>query len=166
VINMAQLWSLPIIYVCEDNQFNEYTHNSEAAAGELSGRPKAFGVHCVEVDGQDVRAVHKAAKRLVQRARKGEGPSFLLCHTYRFRGHHVGDIDRAYYRPKEEEILWETERDPLKLLADWMVAEEMTEEGALEGLREEVLAEMEAAVAFAIDAPYPDESEVDDHVYA
>jgi acetoin:2,6-dichlorophenolindophenol oxidoreductase subunit alpha len=166
VINMAQLWSLPIIYVCEDNQFNEYTHNSEAAAGELSGRPKAFGVHCVEVDGQDVRAVHKAAKRLVQRARKGEGPSFLLCHTYRFRGHHVGDIDRAYYRPKEEEIRWMTERDPLQLLADWMIAEEMTEEGALEQLKEEIQAEVDAAVAFAIDAPYPDESEVDDHVYA
>ena len=166
VANMAQLWSLPIIYVCEDNQFNEYTHNSEAAAGALSGRPKAFGMHCVEVDGQDVRAVHKAAKRLVQRARKGEGPSFLLCRTYRFRGHHVGDIDRAYYRPKEEEIRWQTERDPLQLLADWMIAEEMTEEGALEQLREEVQAEMEAAVAFAIDAPYPDESEVDDHVYA
>ena len=166
VANMAQLWSLPIIYVCEDNQFNQYTHKSEALAGDLSGRPKAFGVHCVEVDGQDVRAVYRATQRLVKRARKGDGPAFLLCQTYRFRGHHVGDIDRTYYRPKEEEEQWRTERDPLQLLADWMIGEKVTEQKDLEQFGEEVRGKVEAAVAFAIDAPYPDESEVDDHVYA
>ena len=95
VMNMAQLWKLPVIYVCENNLYNEYTHYRETTAGELMGRAQAFGIDAEEVDGQDVRAVYAAATRLVARARGGEGPAFLLCNTYRYRGHHVGDIDRA-----------------------------------------------------------------------
>ena len=100
VMNMAQLWSLPVIYVCENNLYNEYTHFTEATAGEILDRPRAFGIYAEEIDGQDVRVVHESVQRLVERARQGEGPAFLLCHTYRYHGHHVGDIDRAYYRSK------------------------------------------------------------------
>src|SRR5579871_2172737 len=78
VMNMASLWKLPVIYICEDNHYNEYTHNSETTAGEIGARGKAFGILTEEVDGQDVRAVHAAASRMVERARRGEGPSFLL----------------------------------------------------------------------------------------
>ncbi|MCS6781415.1 MAG: thiamine pyrophosphate-dependent dehydrogenase E1 component subunit alpha, partial [Geminicoccaceae bacterium] len=95
-MNMAQLWTLPVIYVCENNLYNEYTHYRETTAGSMRARAEAFGLLTVEVDGQDVRAVHAAAKNLVERARRGEGPAFLLCHTYRFHGHHVGDINRTY----------------------------------------------------------------------
>ena len=165
-MNMAQLWRYPVIYVCENNLFNEYTHNTETTAGHLLARPQAFDIHSEEIDGQDVRLVHHTAQRLVDRARKGEGPAFLLCHTYRFHGHHVGDINRAYYRPKEEEEEWQTNKDPLQLLADWLIAEKMAEKELFEQIESEVRAAIEAAVSFAIDAPYPDPTEVNAHVYA
>lgn len=165
-MNMAQLWKLPVIYVCENNQYNEYTHNSETAAGTLLGRALAFGLHSVEVDGQDVGAVYAATAELVARARRGDGPSFLLCHTYRFHGHHVGDIDRAYYRSKEEEAYWRTERDPIRLLADRLTEGQITTPDVLEQIETAVRTAVESAVDYAIDTPYPDVSEVDIHVYA
>jgi acetoin:2,6-dichlorophenolindophenol oxidoreductase subunit alpha len=166
VMNMAQLWSLPVIYVCEDNLYNEYTHFSETTAGTLLGRPQAFGIHAVEVDGQDVRAVYSATVGLVQRARTGKGPGFLLCHTYRYRGHHVGDIDRAYYRSKDEENCWMTERDPLKNLAQWMIENKLADAPIFEQIEKEIEKEVAEAVEFSLNAPYPDASEVDQHVYA
>lgn len=165
-MNMAQLWKLPVIYVCENNQYNEYTHNSETAAGTLAGRGRAFGLHTVEVDGQDVRAVYTAVIELVARARRGEGPAFLLCHTYRFKGHHVGDIERSYYRSKDEESWWTSEHDPLKVLGDWLIAEAGIKQEVLAGIDESVRAEVEAAVEFALAAPFPSASEVDTNVYA
>src|SRR5438034_4745645 len=117
VMNMAALWKLPVIFVCENNLYNEYTHNSETIAGDMPARAEAFGIPTEEVDGQDVLAVRAAAERAVERARSGGGPSFLLAATYRYHGHHVGDIDRAYYRKKDEEEHWVTERDPIDLLA-------------------------------------------------
>src|SRR5690242_4367640 len=80
-MNMAQLWKLPVIYVCENNLYNEYTHNRETAAGALKARGEAFGILAEEVDGQDVRAVYTTMLHLVSRARRGEGPAFLLCNT-------------------------------------------------------------------------------------
>ena len=166
VMNMASLWKLPVIYVCENNLYSEYTPYSETTAGDLRARPEAFGIPVEEVDGQDVRVVHATAQRLVERARRGEGPGFLLCYTYRFYGHHVGDIDRAYYRSKEEEQRWRADRDPIKLLSGWLVEQEMAEPGAFERIEKEVHAEIEAGVQFALDSPYPAASEVDEHVYA
>ena len=166
VMNMAQLWSLPVIYVCENNLYNQYTHFSETTAGTLLGRPQAFGMLAIEVDGQDVRAVHSAAAGLVQRARSGDGPAFLLCHTYRYGGHHVGDIDRTYYRSKEEEKFWITERDPLKILAQSMIGNKLADPALFEKIEQDIQREVDEAVQFAIDAPYPDVSEVDQHVYA
>src|SRR5258707_7109010 len=94
LMNMAALWKYPVIYVCENNHYNEYTHNSETTAGSMITRAEAFGVYTEAVDGQDVRAVATATQRLVERARKGEGPAFLLCDTYRYHGHHVGTVSR------------------------------------------------------------------------
>lgn len=166
VMNIAQLWQLPVIYVCENNLYNEYTHYSETTAGELTARPKAFGIHTEEVDGQDVRAVYEIMKRLVERARQGDGPAFLVCNTYRYYGHHVGDIDRSYYRSKEEEHDWQTNRDPLQLLADWLLDSGLTDQPMLDQISAEAKAEIEAGVDFALLAPYPQASEVDQHVYA
>jgi acetoin:2,6-dichlorophenolindophenol oxidoreductase subunit alpha len=165
-MNMAQLWKLPVIYVCENNQYNEYTHNRETAAGSLQARAAAFGLLSVEVDGQDVRAVYSAMIELVSRARRGEGPAFLLCQTYRFHGHHVGDVNRESYRSKEEENYWRSERDPLQLLSEWMVAEGLAEKAIFERIDQTVGGEVEAAVEFAINAPFPQPDEVDRHVYA
>jgi pyruvate dehydrogenase E1 component alpha subunit len=165
-MNMAQLWKLPVIYVCEDNLYNEYTHRRETAAGELMGRATAFGIHAEEVDGQDVRAVYAAAGRLVERARRGEGPAFLLCHTYRYHGHHVGDINRAYYRSKAEETEWKTERDPLQGLAQWLTGRGLTDQAVLDRIHADAKAEIEAGAQFALNAPFPDAREVTQDVYA
>jgi acetoin:2,6-dichlorophenolindophenol oxidoreductase subunit alpha len=166
VMNMAQLWKLPVIYVCENNMYNEYTHFSETTAGEILARPAAFGVLADNVDGQDVRAVYATAKRLIDHARSGQGPAFLLCNTYRYRGHHVGDISREYYRSKQEEQRWLAERDPIKILGRWMVEQKLTDTSRLETIESEVKAQMKAAVEFAIAAPYPAVEQVSEDVYA
>ena len=165
-MNMASLWKLPIIYVCENNMYNEYTHFSETTAGEMSARPRAFGIFTEEVDGQNIQEVYYTAQRLVERARHGEGPAFLLCHTYRYHGHHVGDIQRSYYRSKEEEQLWMTQRDPLQLLTTWLLEQHLADNETLEQIDHRVQAEVEAGVEFALHASFPDLSEVDQDVYA
>ena len=165
-MNLAQLWKLPVIYVCENNLYNEYTHCSETTAGDMLARPVAFGVKAEAVDGQNVRAVYAAASAAVERARSGEGPAFLLLNTYRFRGHHVGDIAREYYRSKQEEQRWMSERDPIALHGEWLVAEGLADETALERMRNDLSAEIDAAVEYATNAPYPDPAKVDEDVYA
>ncbi|HWO93761.1 MAG TPA: thiamine pyrophosphate-dependent dehydrogenase E1 component subunit alpha [Dehalococcoidia bacterium] len=166
VMNMASLWTLPVVYVCENNLYNEYTPVRESTAGDFRARVEAFGIVVDEVDGQDVRAVHAAAARLVERARSGSGPGFLLCHTYRFRGHHVGDVNRTFYRSKDEERAWATRRDPLSILADWLVSQGIAGRDDLQQDEREVRAEVTAGVEFALAAPYPSLDEVDSHVYA
>jgi acetoin:2,6-dichlorophenolindophenol oxidoreductase subunit alpha len=165
-MNMAQLWKLPVVYACENNMYNEYTHYSETTSGEILARPAAFGIPAETVDGQDVRAVHATASRLVDRARSGAGPSFLLCNTYRYRGHHVGDINREYYRAKQEEQKWSSERDPINILGDWLIQQKLADLAQLEKIQTEVKTEMNAAVEFAIAAAYPTVDEAKQDVYA
>ena len=165
-MNMASLWKLPVIYLCENNLYNEYTHYSETTAGEIEARAKAFGIPAESIDGQDVELVHRTTQRLVERARKGGGPSFLLCNTYRFHGHHVGDIDRAYYRAKKEEEEWKNRRDPVKLLTDKLLRLKIAEQKFLQKIENETRREIEDGVQFALNAPYPDPDEVNQHVYA
>jgi pyruvate dehydrogenase E1 component alpha subunit len=158
VMNMASLWKLPVIYVCENNFYNEYTHNRETTAGDICARARALDIPTEEVDGQDVRAVHAAALRAVEYAHRGEGPTFLLCNTYRYHGHHVGDISRAYYRSKEEEEQWKTERDPLLILSQWLTEQHMADVGIFEQIEQRVRAEVQAGVEFGLNAPFPDVS--------
>ena len=166
VMNLAQLFKLPVIYVCENNLYTEYTHFSETTAGNILSRAGAFGLEAVEVDGQDVRGVHAAAQRLVDRGRRGGGPSFLLCNTYRYHGHHVGDIAREYYRPKQEEQLWKTERDPIQKHRAWLLEQNIADAATIAQWDAEIEQEMKKAVEFAIAAPYPNTSEVNQDVYA
>jgi acetoin:2,6-dichlorophenolindophenol oxidoreductase subunit alpha len=166
-MNLAQLWRLPVMYVCENNLYNEYTHYSETTAGDIQARATAFGIfHAATVDGQDVRAVHAAAASLVDAMRQGEGPAFLLCNTYRYHGHHVGDINREYYRSKQEELEWKTSRDPIQKLTGWLLEENIADAGSLESIQAEVRSEMQKAVEFAIACPYPGIDEVSQDVYA
>src|SRR6266536_3158623 len=132
VMNMAALWRLPVIYVCENNLYTEYTTTC----------------------------------RLVERARRGDGPAFVVCNTYRYYGHHVGDVQRTYYRSKAEEEEWKTSRDPLKLLADWLVEQQMADAAVFEEIEQRVRTEVATGVQFALDAPFPDPREVDQDVYA
>ena len=165
-MNMAQLWKYPVIYVCENNLYNEYTHHSETTAGSMTARAEAFGIHTVEVDGQDIREVYLTMQKLVKRARKTKEPAFMLCHTYRYRGHHVGDINRGYYRSKEEEQDWMTNKDPLKILSEWLIEQKLAEPQIFEQIEKDTRHDVEAAVQFALNAPYPKPEEVDQHVFA
>src|SRR5918996_6170943 len=92
-MNMASLWKLPVIYICENNQYNEYTNYRETTAGDVAARAEAFGIRSETIDGQDVHIVHATSLQFVEQLRRGKGPVFLQCNTYRFHGHHVGDID-------------------------------------------------------------------------
>jgi TPP-dependent pyruvate/acetoin dehydrogenase alpha subunit len=166
VMNLAQLFKLPVIYICENNYYTEYTHFTETTAGDIVNRATAFGLQAEAVDGQDVRAVHEAATRLVERARRGDGPGFLLANTYRYTGHHVGDINRDYYRSKQEEQKWRSERDPIKNLVTWMLDQKLADAAQLAQTESELTAEMDKAVAFAVAAPYPSPEEVEQDVYA
>ncbi len=166
VMNMASLWELPILYVCENNQYNEYTHYRETTAGDPVARAQAFGMETASIDGQDVGAVYSTMLRLAERARQGKGPAFIICDTYRYHGHHVGDINRSYYRAKQEEEEWKSKRDPLKLVAGRLKGQKIADKKALAKIEKEIRREIETGVQFALDAPYPDPSEVDQHVYA
>ena len=166
VMNMAALWNLPVIYACENNGYSEYTRTDEIAAGSITARAEAFGIESHQVDGQDVLAVNKLATDLVARARNGEGPFFLELMTYRYHGHHVGDINREYYRRKDEEAEWKANRDPITNFGKWLEDQKIATADELTGITTEIRAEAEAAVAYAEKAPYPSVNEVDMHVFA
>jgi acetoin:2,6-dichlorophenolindophenol oxidoreductase subunit alpha len=166
VMNMASMWKLPIVYICENNLYSEYTYYRETMAGDLKARAQAFGLQVDEVDGQDVQNVYLTAQGLINRARIGEGPGFLVCNTYRYYGHHVGDINRTYYRSKEEEDDWKTNRDPVKLLATLLTKNSRVNVSMLEDIEKKVKQDVIDGAEFAINAPYPDKSEVTTHVYA
>ena len=165
VMNMAALWKLPVIYACENNGYSEYTKTEEIAAGSITARAEAFGIEAHQVDGQDVLAVNALTTDLVAHARKGEGPFFMELMTYRYHGHHVGDINREYYRSKEEEKDWKENRDPIIRFRAHLVKEGIATEAEIDALNAEVAADAEAAVDYALDAKYPDASEVDMHVF-
>ncbi|MCC5978540.1 MAG: thiamine pyrophosphate-dependent dehydrogenase E1 component subunit alpha [Salinarimonas sp.] len=166
VMNMAALWKLPVIYACENNGYSEYTRTEEIAAGSITARAEAFGIEAHQVDGQDVLAVNALTRRLVERARRGEGPFFMELMTYRYHGHHVGDINREYYRSKDEEKDWKENRDPIIRFRAWLVTEGIASEDEIEAMNAEIVKDAAEAVSYAEAAPYPDASEVDMHVYA
>ena len=109
-------------------------------------------------DGEEVAGVPARAQT--------EGPAFLQCITYRYHGHHVGDIARAYYRPKAEEQEWVTHKDPIALHGQWLMDNGMADRALLDAIQEKLVNEMDAAVDFAVNAPYPDPSRVTEDIYA
>jgi len=165
VMNMAALWNLPVIYACENNGYSEYTKTEEIAAGSITARAEAFGIEAHQIDGQDVLAVNELTQKLVARARKGEGPFFMELMTYRYHGHHVGDINREYYRSKEEEKEWKENRDPIIKFRGWLIEQGIASEDEIETMNAEIRQDAAEAVAYAEAAPYPDEIEVDMHVF-
>ena len=124
-----------------------------------------MGVHAESVDGQDVQAVHATMKRLVERARRGEGPAFLECKTYRYYGHHVGDVNREY-RTRDEERDWMTNRDPLETLSTRLMQQRLAEQSVFDRIQADVKTEIESGVQYALAAPFPAPGQVDEDVYA
>lgn len=163
--NMAVLWKLPLIYVCENNQYTEFTHWQKLTAGEgLAARARAMGMPAMEVDGNDVVAVYQAASELVEAARQGKGPGTLVCHTIRYGGHHVGEPGTAY-RTKEEMEEWR-QRDAITRCEKRLIHEKILAPEEIETLHEEIEERIKAAVEKARQDPYPEVKEVEEHVYA
>ncbi|MSP14904.1 MAG: thiamine pyrophosphate-dependent dehydrogenase E1 component subunit alpha [Chloroflexi bacterium] len=165
-MNMAASWKLPAIYLCENNQYGEYTPMVSVTAGaDITARGRAFGIPSFTVDGQDVLAVHACASEAVARARAGDGPTFLVCNTYRYRGHHVGDQLRAY-RTREEEKEWEEQRDPIAGHAEWLISHNHATPADLERVDADARREIQEGIEFAKASPFPPLEEVTEHVYA
>ncbi len=165
--NLASIWSLPVLFVCENNNYGEYTAAREVTAvrEHMAERAAGFNMPAVVVDGNDVVAVHETATKMVQRARNGEGPCLIENKTYRYRGHHVGDGDpEKTYRTQEETDTW-LARDPIPRFTRRMMKAGMVDETELEAIDETITKQVEDAVAFAKESPYPAADEVTEHVY-
>jgi pyruvate dehydrogenase E1 component alpha subunit len=162
-INMASIWNLPVLFVCENNLYAMGTHQSMVMAIEnIADRAAAYGIPGVAVDGNDVLAVYEAAHNAVDRARKGEGPTLIECKTYRHKGH--SRFDPATYRPKEEVENW-MKRDPIaQFKARFLEMKTLTEEEANK-IEQEVAAAVEDAVKFAVESPYPAPEEALENVF-
>ena len=143
-LNLAQLWRLPVVFVCENNRWSESTPQSQhQPISDLTARAAAFGMHALHVDGQDVEEVHKAAREALAHAREGKGPVFLLCETERLTGHYIGDAQ--VYRDKEELRRLRETRDPVRNLRERLEIDDEEWE-RMDGEVRELVAE---AVAFA-----------------
>jgi pyruvate dehydrogenase E1 component alpha subunit len=159
-LNLASIWGLPLLLVCENNGYAVTMPAERATAGSIVGRAAAFGLAVESVDGMDVEAVVAASERAVARARGGEGPSFLECRTYRFVGHHTAERTmKLGYRTEEEIERWR-ERDPVELTGSKL------DPAVRAGIDEQVEALLDEAVEFARRSPRPDPDEALELVYA
>ncbi len=163
-MNMAAIWKLPVIFVCENNIYAMGTRQSDVMLPEnISDRAASYGIPGVTVDGNDVLAVYKAADKAMERARNGEGPTLIECKTYRQKGH--SRIDPAKYRPKEEVREW-LGRDPIERLKRKILETEFVTEAEIQQIEKGVSEEIEEAIKYAMDSPYPDPHEALEDVYA
>jgi pyruvate dehydrogenase E1 component alpha subunit len=163
-INMASAWKLPVIFVCENNLYAMGTRQSRIMNIEnISDRAPSYGIPGVSVDGNDVLVVYEAAQVATERARRGEGPTLIECKTYRHKGH--SRVDPAKYRPREEVEEW-LRKDPIKRLRDKLIQTNISTEAELQEIEKRVSNEIEDAVKFAVESPYPAPEEALEDVYA
>ncbi|MFP4021243.1 MAG: thiamine pyrophosphate-dependent dehydrogenase E1 component subunit alpha [Halanaerobium sp.] len=167
-INMASIWNLPVVFVCENNMYgiSMPQYRSDGRKGQnikdVSDRAVAYGISGVTVDGNDVMAVKEAVNEAVKKARSGGGPSLVECKTYRHRGHFEGDP--TVYRSDEELEQWK-KKDPVDRFQKVLLDQEVLNEQELEKMREEVKEQINEALQFAKESPEPDISEVTTDVY-
>jgi len=166
VANMASLWKLPVVYVMENNHYGEYTSTDRSTAGSGPARAEAMGIPAKTVDGNDVLAVYQAADWAVKRARAGEGPSFIECITYRWRGHHMGDQGDTYgYRTQAEIEEW-MKRCPIVRFRNYLLKNEIAAADSIEMLESNIQNQIDEAVEFAKNSAYTDQGEIYTDVYA
>jgi TPP-dependent pyruvate/acetoin dehydrogenase alpha subunit len=164
VMNMASIWHLPVLFICENNGYGEFTASEDVTAGKNPvARGTVFDIASVGVDGMDVLAVRDATRQAVDRARAGNGPSFIVCTTYRYGGHHVGD--KQDYKDEEEVKDWQR-KDPILHLSRMLQEQGLITPALLAELTADVDAEVQAAVAFARAAPMPNPDDLRMHLYA
>lgn len=145
-MNIASLWKLPLIFVCEANGYSEFSTTSSVTAGNIADRPRSLGIEAYEVDGNDVLAVSALAKSCIDKARVGQGPSFILASTYRIRGHVETEqsILQRPYRTAEEIEVWQA-RDPIEIVKRALLKADSANESVLQELAVGVEREVEAA---------------------
>lgn len=162
-LNMAALWNLPVVYICENNLYAASTPLTTAFKIEnIADRAAAYGMPGVIVDGNDVEAVYRAAGEAIAKARRGEGPTLIECKTYRLCGH--SRSDPRTYRTKEEEALWES-KDPITRLAERLQQSGLASPERLIEIEQSVKAEIDDAVAFAEASPSPVPEDTLKHVF-
>jgi len=162
-LNMAAIWDLPVVFVCENNLYAASTPVSTAfKIADVAERAAAYGLPGEVVDGNDVLAVYEAADRAVQRARAGQGPTLLECKTYRQVGH--SRSDPRTYRSRDEEDEW-AQRDPIQRLASRLLDEEVIAPEGLDEIERQIMAQVDEAVAFAEGSPYPQPEEALEDVF-
>ena len=167
-MNMASIWKLPVIFLCENNQYAVTTSFRDTVAVEnVSDRAVAYNMPGVLVDGQDVMAMHEATVVAIQRARAGEGPSLIEAQTYRYEDHSEGlnRILREPYRTDEEVEQWK-ERDPISLHSTWLKEQGVATEEEIESVWTEVSQAIDDALEFARNSPYPDADDLFTDMYA
>ena len=162
-MNMAAIWKLPVVFVCENNGYGEFTAIDDVTAGpSITARGEVFGIPSKMVDGMDVRAVHGAAARAVAHARAGKGPSFLVCNTWRFGGHHVGD--KQEYKMDAETKRW-LARDPIPKSAKRLIAEGLATPARLKAMETRVVAEVRNAADLCRAMAEPAPQRLCEHVH-
>jgi 2-oxoisovalerate dehydrogenase E1 component len=164
-LNLASVWKLPVLFVCENNQYaTEVPFVSVAGNPDVAARAASYGMPGISVDGNDVLAVYEAAGLAITRARAGDGPTLLECRTYRTRPHSEGMRD-AGYRSREEIDAWRA-RDPLRLLRDRLVADGSATEAEFEPIDAAVATEVSEGFEIAQNGPYPDPATAMNHIFA
>jgi len=162
-LNLAGLWSLPVVYVCENNVYAMSTHWRRAASVDrIETRAASYGMPGRTVDGMDVAAVYEAAGEAIDRARRGEGPSLLDMQAYRYYGH--SRTDPCKYRTKEEEADWKR-RDPIRAFRKRLAEEGLLSEAQFDAVTAAAAKRIDEAVAFAEKSPYPTREDLETDVY-
>jgi len=162
-VNMAKVWNLPVLWVCENNQYGMGTAVDRASAvSEISQKAQGYGMKSERVDGMNVVEVRAAAGRVIAEVRAGSGPQLLEIMTYRFRGHSMGDPER--YRKADEVHKWQ-EEDPIGIYRKYLIANGIAEEAELDEQDEQALAEIKDAIEFAEASPEPGPEELFQHIY-
>ncbi len=165
-LNMAALWKLPAIYICENNRYGMGTALERASAiYDISERAYSYDMANEVVDGQDVLVMHAAMERAVQRARRDKVPTLLEVRTYRFMGHSMSDPIHGHYRTKEE-VEDQRKRDPIAVWSQRLISEGLMDEAGVKAMDKEVIHEVEDAYQFADEAPDPEQEELYRDVYA
>ena len=165
-MNMAAIWKLPVIFLCENNLYAATTPARDThGQPDVARRADGYGIPGVIVDGQDVDAVYDAVATAVNRARQGEGPTLIEAKTYRFDEHCIGLFIKGAYRTKSEIEFYKTERDPLTLYRARLLACGRTAE-ELQSVESEVSRTLAEAVEFAKTSPFPARESLYDNMYA
>ena len=163
-LNMASLWKLPVVLVCENNGYAEFTPMSaHTVVSHVSVHGKPYGIPADIIDGNDTLAVLNAARAAIARARDGGGPTIVECQTYRLRGHYVGDP--ASYRKADEVAEWR-DKDPIRRFTDLLEQRGTITASEIEPLTATARARVDDAVTFMTKSPLPAPQSVADHVYA